>query len=332
MRIGKSQDSEPLFVKTPPSDPVMRQRVLDQRMDATEVDFYCKVLNMLQKFEVEQMGKSLLSEVIPKCYLGYYDKDVSNPGSLGFVLALEDLVEQGFTMFDVDKGMNHQEIRQMLDTIAVLHAVSYTFATVNSVSWPEYFPTMSKFSEHMRHPFMKSLLDETLNVHLRSDNANRGKRLANFVSGMGQGLAGLLAKDSYKCLVHADLWTTNIMHGKDGACKLFDFQFATCGDPMFDVSLVLLFNSNITEVKDDIDDLLQHYFMTFNRIIASLDRKGTVPMLWKSFDALKANFEREGYLSALMFGLMNCLLLDKYPGLRMRIEFIVDASFERGLL
>ena len=322
----------PLFVKTPPSDPMMRKLLLDMRMDVTEVDFYRKVLKRLQKFEVEQTGKSLLSEVIPKCYLGHYDQDVNNQGSLGFVLALEDLVEQGFTMFDVNNGMNHQEIRQMLDAIAVLHAVSYTFATVNSISWPEYYPSMSKYSEHVNNPVMKSLLDETLNRYLKSDDADRDKRLAEFVSKMEEEMSKLLAKDSYKCLVHADFWTTNIMHGKDGTCKLFDFQFATCGDPMFDVSLVLLFNSNIAEVKDDIGDLLRHYYMTFNRIVASLDRKGTVPLLWKSFDEIKANFEREGYLSALIFGLINCLLMDKYPGMRTRIEFIVDASFDRGLL
>ena len=318
-----------LFVKTPTSDPDLKQLLLDMKMDITEVDFYNVLFKKIKEFEIGQVGVSRLAEVMPKCYLAFYDTDGNDRT---FVLALEDLVVQDYKMFNFNDGMNREEVKQMLDTVVILHAVSYVFANKKSVNWTSYFPTLSNMPKHIDNPVFKQLLNDSLSKYLKTGDAGKDKQLADFASKMEADLTELMADDRHKCLVHGDFWTTNIMYRKDGRCKLIDFQFVTCGDPMFDIGLVLLFNSNIEEVKDHFDNLLRHYYMTFNSIAASLDRDGKVPMPWKSFDELKASFESEGYLSSLRFSLINSLLLDKYPGLGPRIDFIMEACFDKGLI
>ena len=310
----------------------MGRLLLDMRADVTEVDFYCKVLKEIKKFELNRAGKSYLSEVVPKCYLGYYDQDVSNRETVGFVLALEDLVRQGFTMLDIDKGMNLQEAREVLGSIAVLHAVSHTFATVNSIDWTKDFPTLSNPLEYINHPVLKKLADRCLHSCLKTGDTDKDRRLMTFSANMQHDLAVKRSKGTHKCLVHADFYLSNLMRQpSSGKCKLIDFQFVTYGDPMFDVGLVLLFNSNIESVKDSFPELLRHYYTIFNDIVTSLAPDESVLAPWKSFDELINSFETEGYLSALRYSHLS-MLVERFPGIRRRMNFIVEGCLEKNLI
>ena len=321
-----------LFVKTITATPWGAKLLADLGADITEIDYYNRIHVALSSFERERSGSSRLQTVVPRCHLGHYEEN-EDRGRF-FVLALEDLGQMGYTMFDFDKGMSHAETKTMLKSMAILHATSYVFANVKGVDWTEYYPTMSNLPQHIHHPSFQMLLNSSVTKYMRTGDVYRDEKLASTVDKFSSDIAKLVVGSEHKCLLHGDLWATNLMRDPDNSnCVMLDFQLVTCGDPMYEIGAAILLNTNIAELEGGrLDKLLRFYYKTFGEIVTDLDKEGSVKPYWESFLTLQDRFNTEGYLSALRFALINAHNMERFPGLKARLDHISDECFRRNLL
>ena len=71
-------------------------------------------------------------------------------------------------------------------------------------------------------------------------------------------------------LIHVDLWCNNIMFNDSKEMVFIDFQFLTQGDPMFDLGISILLNTNFVNDKKIIKQLLRVYQETSNNTMKRL--------------------------------------------------------------
>ena len=321
--IGKEEKQADLFVKSINDVGWINDLLIALGMDLTEVDFYAKVAKALIAFELEAVGKSRLANFIPKCYLGLCDTEEKR----FFVVALEDLRKKGFIQFDFNNGVDLVYIKPMLTSMATLHAVSYVFATVKSVDWMQFFPNMNSQPQHLCHASVEKVINDGVNIYMKLDNPDKQARLETFASELLDAWAKLLANSSHKCLVHGDFWATNILRRpEDDSCMMLDFQLTSCGHPMAEIGVAMLYNPVISQAEGHRYELLEHYYNTFNKIVKELDVEKKVAPFWESFEEIRKEFDTEGYINALRFALPRSFLLDRYDFKQALCLFILSLN------
>ena len=286
----------------------------DMGLDATEIEFYVVVAKALQAFEMEVTGKSRLTKILPKCYLGHYETEGEGKRRF-FVVALEDLMKAGYTQYDFNNGLSLADVKPMVTSMATLHAVSYVYASVKSVDWSKAFPNMSDLPKNTYHPSVTKLVNEALTIYMKTDDPDKQARLETFSTKLEGDWARLVTGSKHKCIVHGDFWATNAMRSPDPSAPtstLLDFQVSSCGHPMYEIGVAILYNPDVEQVEGHRYELLEQYYNTFNEIVEELDVKKKVAPFWESFEEIKKDFDNEGYLSALRFALPRAFLQERY--------------------
>ena len=80
-------------------------------------------------------------------------------------------------------------------------------------------------------------------------------------------------------LIHVDLWCNNIMFNDSKEMVFIDFQFLTQGDPMFDLGISILLNTNFVNDKKIIRHLLRVYQETSNNTMQRLGLRSSTETL-----------------------------------------------------
>ena len=89
-------------------------------------------------------------------------------------------------------------------------------------------------------------------------------------------------KTAIPSLIHVDLWCNNIMYNdNEGEMVFLDFQFLSSGDPMWDLGVIVLLNTNLGLDKSSLAPSLQCYYETFYK---NLDQLGA-ELPQETFDA-----------------------------------------------
>lgn len=180
-----------------------------------------------------------VTEGIPRCYWATFSSDGSG------ALALEDLTRDGGFLAGVASGMELRQVEATLDTLARLHAVHAVSRSEGRFDRP---PAAWMYTA--QSPPLVRILTEAL------EDA-REKSLGELLEAGGEPLRGLLSslrvrenltmahRDSRILSVcHGDVWSNNVMliprDGQPERAVVLDWQFTTWGNPLVDVSFLLL--------------------------------------------------------------------------------------------
>lgn len=197
---------------------------------------------------------------IPKAYAGEARADG------GGALLLEDLGERGATMSDPLAGLSLPQVEAALRAIADIHALS---ATTDEDARRAGAPRPA-FLDH-RSPELAAMIAGGLAAFPgyigrfgRCVRSDRLREVAKTVS-VAACLASSHQGAKLRALCHGGIWSNNIMFaGGDAGAPLrafvIDWQFATWGNPLVDVSFLLLSSLDETARREHGAHLLRVYF------------------------------------------------------------------------
>lgn len=202
-------------------------------------------------------------KITPTCYWSVSDEHGNG------ALALEDLT-QNSEMARFSEGMSYKQAMATMRSLAILHSLC---ATINAdpLSPPQ--------------PWMYSAQSDGL-IEAIKEGLGSGPEIAqtrlfsHFLSNALQMIKNadieeaLMVAHTRSKLVsfcHGDTWSNNIIFEKDNLINknsvgtLIDWQFAMWGNPLSDVSLLLLSSLSSDERHLWTDDLLQEYHTTLTK-------------------------------------------------------------------
>jgi hypothetical protein len=225
-----------LFIKI--GEDQFRKNMVHYNIDVAEVNAYTEYLPMLVKFEMDQLGRSELANLSPKLYAGECSMEKDKRG---FYLIMEDLTPD-YRMIKTEDGLSLNQLEVTLCQMARLHAVSYSYGQVNKV---DFGPKLkSAFEKIFQDPKLIALLDANFPLaikdleenpsikHLAEPMANLSKRYQN-------SFTEAIDTTDTRFLTHGDLWCNNVMfNADDSECRIFDWQFFSAANPLFDFSLL----------------------------------------------------------------------------------------------
>lgn len=258
-----------LFVKIKPENGTeMGDYFESKSFDQVEVDFYAKVLADLLSFE--EHG-SMLEKIIPVFYAGDYCLDKDNRG---FYLILQDISASGFEM---RSQFNQEEIQNVMENIAIFHAISHAFLLKN----PDYlekqnFP--STFETFINDQDFVQMTERNIEKFVQDQPLDLKEKAENFKKNWIQVYKEKVTLYDSKFLAHGDFWLNNVMIDSNQKSKILDWQMVVPYHPILDVSMMICSSLSRSNLENWSEQLVKHYHANFLRTCQKLDVKDDQPL------------------------------------------------------
>ena len=129
------------LVEIVPSDPELREMIIKHNLFLKEILVYSEVLPLLKQYVQNRSQSSRTVDVtfsVPKYIYGDYDPD-SGSG----VIIFEDFSEHGYRLEDPQLMLiDPKHVRDVVQSLATLHAICVAFQTTEEVKLEERFPLL----------------------------------------------------------------------------------------------------------------------------------------------------------------------------------------------
>lgn len=234
-----------------------------------KLDFYTKEPAIYREL-FPRLTDKLKEELFPKSY--------SCP--IKDVLFLEDLKDKGYVMMNRIDLLDFEHSREVMVTIAKLHAASVACYhenpnLVKSFAKEFFYTTYSPIGKQTK-PMLENAFRSIAEVTKELGCEAFSNLLFSRVDTIFESSTKLYKpkQTGLNVLVHGDLWTTNILFkhnelGKVVDVKLIDYQLTRYMSPVLDL-LFLIWTSTTEEVRDRQDVLYSVYLQTLNLYLEKL--------------------------------------------------------------
>jgi hypothetical protein len=258
-----NDETKKLFIKKslPPDNP-FQAFTYNYNMDICEDRAYTVIIPKLIDFEIANLGKSIIRDLLPKFYASNF---ISTENSRTFHLVLEDLSDD-FQMEDVNRGLDMDQLTLVLSKMAHFHAVSFAYSHKLGIDFhqEENFDVI-KF---MQNPESLQNLEENYPLLIQDmkaanvdqENIDKIKRLSeNYMKTYEKAFKGQV---DGRFLGHGDLWGNNIMFRKYDPkdVKFIDWQCLNGWDPSLDFCRLTYTNGDPDTINDWLPDLHSTYY------------------------------------------------------------------------
>lgn len=193
-----------LFAKVAILGKKMRESTPMKMFDA-ERFFYTTLANIYQELEDRHKVPIEHRINIPK----YYG---NNPNYLEETIVLEDLVHEGYTVYDRTKSMDWAYASKAVEEIAKLHALSHAFATENPDDFNDAL-MLFKYNFEMDDDLQKVFFERNVKSAIEAANDEHKEKLMNFMTNISpNGFEEYLMSMKKPVLVHGDYRISNQMY------------------------------------------------------------------------------------------------------------------------
>ncbi|XP_042204410.1 uncharacterized protein LOC121854091 [Homarus americanus] len=252
---------------------------------------------------------------IPKFIYGKCTKDE-------YVLVMEDLSPAGYVNEDKRQGLDLHHLLYAVHRLATLHAVSYAYGKTHN--FMEKYPSfvLDKNFYAPLASFISVIYDGGMKLVEQKQNEELFKKMKmNKTSLINSYISSYRKYDAQDivCLVHGDFWTNNMMFKhKESECggeaAIEGFQFIDWGNvqwhnPVYDLQYVVHSSTTFTLRQDHLEEILQHYYSTFNVVTAKMD----VSVVNWSYEDFKNEWRRT-LLSGTLLGMMVTMITQSEIG------------------
>ncbi|XP_055602305.1 uncharacterized protein LOC129751065 [Uranotaenia lowii] len=187
-----------------------RDRYNSPLLFSKECDYYASLLPTMCRFQEEkQVPVEARFSAFPECYLSVYDEQ-----SKEYMIALEDLRQRRFEMWDKLVPMSYENVKLVMEQLGRFHAVSLALKDQR----PEVFEQFKAHRDELtRITGIKEFLDsmvkksiDTLGTHEQDARERMQKLYENFWERINACLDPKAA-EPYTVLCHGDIWANNMM-------------------------------------------------------------------------------------------------------------------------
>lgn len=297
--ISQNRSGLDLFAKVACISEKMRNQMKTDVMFSTERFVYhdlAKIYNDIQeKFKVPEHERFKF----PKFY-------ASNDAEMEETIILENLVSQGYTMYDRFKPLSWEFAAKAVEELAKFHALSFAYQKYN----PEEFPkddSKFNFTLTVDTNVMKMAFDHMAGAAYPVVNETVRKRLQNFVEKLW---TDEIFKKYYgpvkrSVLTHGDYRASNILFKRQaGRIKNLvpvDYQTVRLASPSTDL-IYLIYSGTDEEFRRlHLKHLLDHYYETLSRFLIMFDMDPEAVFSRDDFD--------EDFVDNLGYGLSIAIFL-----------------------
>lgn len=175
-------------------------------------------------------------------------------------LVLRDLNAKGYRMHLLPEGNKLQQIKCTFKAIAVIHAFG-----CNAIS--------KHGKEYFHVPYDSGYLNDIvcLGLEMLIDMLKGSPLAETFTSLVSMHKDMISTSDKYpliETLVHGDLWAGNVMFTEDDkAASIFDWQFACVGNPLCDITSMLLMSAEPSVYENHLNEVLECYWESFTNAL-----------------------------------------------------------------
>ncbi|CAF4876693.1 unnamed protein product [Pieris macdunnoughi] len=266
----------------------------------TEVQFYTKIFKLYNDIETKHHVPDDHKLVLPKLY--GYNLECSNE-----ILVFDNLLAEGFDMYDRFQTMDWEYASLSLTALAKLHGLSMAYA----IEYPDEFKKdgeIMKIQENIDG--LKEYLESAITKVLQVTKAENKERLKTFLDGVTsvEYFMGVLKPMRSRVLTHADYRPSNLLHkvqdGKTTKVIPIDFQTIRHGNLVSDL-VYFIFTGTDQEFRNtQYQRCLDHYYSELSRTLTMLNLDPNEIYSRKDFEYELEQASSYGLLSAIL-----CLLI-----------------------
>uniref|UniRef100_A0A6P7FLA1 Uncharacterized protein LOC114331585 n=1 Tax=Diabrotica virgifera virgifera TaxID=50390 RepID=A0A6P7FLA1_DIAVI len=231
-----------------------------------EVHFYKKVIPTLEAFQ-KSFPKGQTFKSIPKCFATSSKEGEEK-------LVMENLKLKGYEMHPKKVPLNSKMYEIIFKTYGKFHGISYAFKHYH----PEQFTELAAgYHNNMKIFFEQDVMKEALTSVCKKtteflEEEDEIKIIDNFKKYNDNApqmfFDALAYKSPYSVFVHGDCWSNNMMfkYNKSGDIediKLFDFQMAAVGSPVWDLTYTFYSGAD-EETISNLDHFLEIYYKSLS--------------------------------------------------------------------
>ncbi|CAL4060845.1 unnamed protein product, partial [Meganyctiphanes norvegica] len=289
-----SQDTEYNFVvKLECTDPMHQYYFHMTGFYIREHLMYTEVIPELNQFQEEKVNDAYRIEM-PKCI---YSKCEDGE----FVLVLENLTSEGFSMHSKEISIGLNEVKLIIDQLVRLHAVSYAYNTYFKLL--NKFPDLSNTDYHRHISYIKTagtidtLVDLLKQKKGQDILAKKMKNSRQHLIQKAKDLQDVNQTHKILCLNHGDPHANNILFKhktlEDGTklidcIKVLDWQMAQWNTPIYDLQYMINTITSPEFRKTNLNDILNYYHSMFTEIT---DKLGTPVAHW-TYDVFQKEYSK----------------------------------------
>ncbi|KAJ0174364.1 hypothetical protein K1T71_010510 [Dendrolimus kikuchii] len=266
VKISGDKDDLKLFAKVSTIGENMR---VDATMNLfnTERYFYTKLMQIYRDIEERHNVPAEHRINVPK----YYG---NNPNYLEETIVLEDLVCQGFTVYDRNISIDWAYASTAIEELAKFHALSYALAE----EYPEEFETALKSLKFimLSDEMQKKLFEKCFKSAIEAAKDEHKEKLMHYVSKIDpQDFEKYKTSMKKPVLCHDDYRVSNHMYkrNEDGSVtiKVMDFQTMQGSSPVGDLIYLVLTGTDEEFRREHYQRLVDHYYEQLCAALKRLD-------------------------------------------------------------
>ncbi|KAI4466585.1 hypothetical protein MML48_2g00002815 [Holotrichia oblita] len=279
------------------------------KLYANEIYFYDIVYPEFQKFLEKKHLKDAFRQV-PKCYA---------TSEKGGIVALENIKDKGFELYNRKVVMDHQHLELVLKTFAKFHALSFAFKDQEKKKYQELIDNSHGdfFSKIMEAEGPVKMITMSVNNFLEKLDPIRDKHILDKCQNLSEVLIKAICSprdylNEYSILTQGDCWCNNMMfkypaegpkHPTD--IMLIDWQLLRQALPVFDISY-FFYTIASEEALNNLDNYLRIYHKELCKRMRDL---GSDPDILYPFKILQQDWKQHGkYGFAMSFMLIRMML------------------------
>ncbi|XP_045467591.1 uncharacterized protein LOC123675743 [Harmonia axyridis] len=250
---------------------------------STEINFYSKVVPYYKKFALERNTSPFNN--IPHCFGTISDNNK-------YILFLENLKPKGFKINDLERLIDLDQAKLVLQAYGRWHAFSLACKDQEPEMFKHYYELMSPSkAESMCELFICSMLKEievAIDLFREKNCLEIMKRLEFLKEEYPKMFRDCFFNKNEDFLVvrHADCWNNNFLFHYDDQSRadqaiLIDWQISFIGSPLADVTQFLLYSCH-KETLEKIDDLLRFYYQSLSEKLLELGSNPKKCLPWNT--------------------------------------------------
>lgn len=225
-----------ILIKLLPTNAEFKQAAMTEKLDEKEILFYEMIRPKLLKAS-PAFQKNLCTFYCAK--KGFFGSD-----EYASMIVMEDLKPSGYQMLNPKSPNWEDNLVKVVDCIAEFHMASLALDRTSKAKIPELFPHLLENSWDGIIEIAKSDLPKLQAILGESDvpeDVRAAYKLTN--EDLDKHLKIVLEECSkHPCLIHGDLWPSNIMMVEDSdlPVKLIDWQLLSYRDPSLELVVTIM--------------------------------------------------------------------------------------------
>lgn len=291
-----------LMCKILPENKARRDVFKSHMLFEREVCVYSRMLPMFEQFQRDRnISESEGFFQYPKCYLA-----VANATNDHYVIIMENLKVSNYELWDKMKPVDFDTSSIFLQALGRYHGISLALRDQKPELFNEILELEDILTAMIETPIICNMMEGAIDKaveHLICEDEKKFLRKIkdNYKQTIKERLFAPNAAGQLSVLIHGDCWNNNFCFKTDSNNKpseicLFDWQVASLGSPVLDLSYYLL-TSTTKELRARYDDLIAVYHNSMSELLTKL---GSDPKSLCPFDDLSNQLKQFGVYGVIM--------------------------------